>query len=226
MTGLSILVAAAHPDDEVLGCGGTIARHVERGDTVAIAFLADGASARAGAGVAEIEARRRGALAAARQLGAAAPVFFSFPDNRLDSVPLLDIAQAIEGVVAATRPSIVYTHHGGDLNVDHRRVHQAVLTACRPQPGHPVDAIYAFEVPSATEWGGSGFGPAFAPTRFVDIAPWLGRKTAALDVYAGELRDWPHPRSRDGVESLARWRGATAGMSAAEAFMILRHLDR
>jgi LmbE family N-acetylglucosaminyl deacetylase len=226
MNGERVLVVAAHPDDEVLGCGGTIARHAASGDVVTTVFLADGETARSGAGTAEIASRRQAALAAARCLGAATPVFYSFPDNRLDAVPLIDIVQAIEAVIRETRPRTVYTHHAGDLNIDHRRVHQAALTACRPQSGHPVERIYAFEVPSATEWGGEGFGPAFQPTRFVDIAGMLARKSAALCAYRNELRPEPHPRSLAGIEALAHWRGATAGMAAAEAFTVLRLLER
>jgi LmbE family N-acetylglucosaminyl deacetylase len=221
-----VLVIAAHPDDEVLGCGGTLARHVEQGDAVVSVFLADGASARPGSGEAEIAARRRAALIAARRLGTAPPIFFSFPDNRLDSVPLLELVQAIEGVIADVAPRIVYTHHAGDINIDHRRTHQAALTACRPLPGQSVEQIYSFEVPSATEWGSGAFGPVFTPQRFVDIARWVDRKDAALDAYADELRPPPHPRSRPAIDALQRWRGAMAGMELAEAFAVLRQLDR
>jgi LmbE family N-acetylglucosaminyl deacetylase len=226
MSGDSVLVIAAHPDDEVLGCGGTLARHASRGDRVVTLFLADGASSRAGSGEREIGARREAASLAARRLGSAPPIFVAFPDNRMDSVPLLDIVQAIEGVLRETEPRIVYTHHGGDLNIDHRRVFEAALTACRPLPGHSVERLYAFEVPSASEWGGAALGAPFEPTRFVDIARWLDAKSAALDAYAGELRPPPHPRSPAAIESRQHWRGATAGMAAAEAFVVLRELDR
>ncbi|MBV9862952.1 MAG: PIG-L family deacetylase [Alphaproteobacteria bacterium] len=221
----SVLVVAAHPDDEVLGCGGTLARHADQGDRVTAMFLADGATARPGGG-AEIAARREAAGVAARRLGTEPPIFFSFPDNALDTVALLDLVRAVEGVIAGTTPRIVYTHHAGDLNIDHRRVHQAVLTACRPQAGHPVERIYAFEVPSATEWASAELGPVFVPTRFVDIARWRDRKAAALEAYRGELRDPPHPRSAQAIDSLQLWRGATVGMPAAEAFAVLRQLER
>jgi len=226
MSAATVLVVAAHPDDEVLGCGGTIARHAAAGDVILTMFLTDGEGARPDAGMAQIGARRDAAREAACSLGSLPPLFFTLPDNRLDSVPLLDIVRPIEDVLRETAPRVVYTHHAGDLNIDHRRVHQAVMTACRPQIGHPVERIYAFEVPSSTEWSGPGFGPAFEPTRFVDIALWLDRKADALAAYAAELRPPPHPRSRDGIDNLARWRGATAGMAAAEAFMVLRQLDR
>ena len=146
------------------------------------------------------------------------------PDNRLDSIPLLDITRRVEALIEQHRPATVFTHHADDLNIDHRRVHQAVMTACRPQRGHPVRTLLCFEVPSSTEWQPSGSGAPFAPNWFVDISDTLARKLAALDAYAAELRDWPHPRSRQGVEHLARWRGATVGCEAAEAFMLARCL--
>jgi LmbE family N-acetylglucosaminyl deacetylase len=122
------------------------------------------------------------------------------------------------------RPQTVFTHHAGDLNVDHRRLHEAVAVACRPQPGQSVKTLLCFEVASSTEWQVPGGAPAFMPNWFVDISRTLERKMRALEGYATELRDWPHPRSTRGVEHLARWRGATVGADAAEAFVLARHL--
>lgn len=224
-----VLVIAAHPDDEALGCGGVIARHADAGDRVHVVFLADGVTGRQDApdldALADALRRREdGAAAAARILGAEPPVFHRLPDNRLDGVPLIDLAKLVEREVARVEPDIVYTHHGGDLNIDHRLTHQAVLTACRPLPGSPVRAIYAFEVPSSTEWGGAMTGGGFAPTRFVDIAGQLQRKLEALACYGDEMRPFPHPRSREAVEALVRLRGAASGLDAAEAFMVVREI--
>lgn len=224
----SVLIIAAHPDDEVLGCGGTIAKLAQQGAQVHIAFLADGVGARgsdATSEATELSARRVAAQTACHLLSAQSVHFDDLPDNRLDSIPLLDIAQRVEALIAQHRPTIVFTHHAGDLNIDHRRVHQAVITACRPQRRHPVRILLCFEVPSSTEWQPPGSGVAFEPNWFVDISLTLERKLAALDAYAAELRDWPHPRSRQGVEHLARWRGATIGCEAAESFILARHLS-
>lgn len=225
------LVIAAHPDDEVLGCGGTIAKLSEQGAKVHLAFLADGVGARGAQGGAlsaqeqiELEQRRVAAQQAADILGAASIRFDDLPDNRLDSVPLLEITQRAEALIARHRPSTVFTHHAGDLNIDHRRVHQAVITACRPQRGHTVRTLLTFEVASSTEWQPPGSGTTFAPNWFFDISATLEQKLAALAAYAQELREWPHPRSRQGVEHVARWRGATVGCEAAEAFVLARQL--
>ncbi len=142
----------------------------------------------------------------------------------MDSIPLLDIIRSIEGSIARIKPDTVLTHHAGDLNIDHRRVHEAVATACRPQLGHPVRTLLSFEVPSSTEWQLGASAPTFVPNWFEDITSTLERKLAALDAYEAELRAWPHPRSRQAVEHLARWRGATIGAQAAEAFMLGRQL--
>ncbi|WP_295407572.1 PIG-L deacetylase family protein [uncultured Thiocystis sp.] len=222
-----ILILAAHSDDEALGCGGTIARFSGEGAEVHIAFLADGIGARAPDVVPDpmaLQERRAAAEAAAYILGAASVSFDDLPDNRLDCIPLLEITQRIEALIARYRPATVFTHHAGDLNIDHRRVHQAVVTACRPQRGHPVRTLLCFEVPSSTEWQPPGSGTAFLPNWFIDIGSTLDKKLAALDAYAAELRDWPHPRSRQGVEHLARWRGACVGYEAAEAFILARCL--
>lgn len=223
----SILVVAAHPDDEALGCGGTIAKLADEGATIHVAFLADGVFSRAGdagAQQAELTARRAAAQKACDILGVKSVFFSDFPDNRMDTIALLDIIKPIEALVAKYQPDSVFTHHFGDLNVDHRRIHEAVATACRPQRGHPAKKILCFEVPSSTEWQLPGSAPTFAPNWFVDISNTLDRKLAALDAYATELHAWPHPRSRQGVEHLARWRGATVGVDAAEAFMLGRKL--
>jgi N-acetylglucosamine malate deacetylase 1 len=222
------LVIAAHPDDEILGCGGSIARLSDAGGQVHVAFLADGVGARRemdhGVVRDSLHQRRSAAAEAARIIGAATLHFDDFPDNRLDSVSLLDVVRCCEGLIEQYQPRLVLTHHAGDLNLDHRRVHQAVCTACRPQRNRPVRTLLAFEVASSTEWQTPGAGTAFLPNVFVDIGPSIERKLAALDAYTAELREWPHPRSRAGVEHLARWRGATVGCDAAEAFMLVRHL--
>lgn len=223
----SIVILAAHPDDEALGCGGTIAKLADEGATIHVAFLADGVFSRAGdedAQRAELAARRAAAQKACDILGVKSVSFGDFPDNRLDTVALLDIIKALEELIVAHQPEVVFTHHAGDVNIDHCRMHEAVVTACRPQRGHPVKTLLCFEVPSSTEWQLPGSAPVFAPNWFVDISDTFDRKLAALDVYAAELRGWPHPRSRQGVEHLARWRGATVGVDAAEAFMLGRQL--
>jgi LmbE family N-acetylglucosaminyl deacetylase len=225
----TILAVAAHPDDEVLGPGGTLARHAAEGDAVHILLLSEGAtgrdqsrdtSARAG----ELEALRAAARSVATVLGAAPPRFAGLPDNRMDSLDLLDVIKAVEGVVDELAPEIVYTHHGGDLNVDHRLTHQAVVTACRPIPGASVRAIYGFETLSSTEWASPDSTTPFQPQRFVDISPHLETKLRALEAYEVEMRPFPHPRSVEGVTALARLRGATVGVAAAEAFRVVREL--
>jgi len=223
----SLLVVAAHPDDEVLGCGGTIAKLVDEGATIHVAFLADGVFSRAGdpnAQQDELQFRRAVAQKACGILGVTSMSLGDFPDNRMDTVALLDITKAVEELISKHQPDAVFTHHAGDLNIDHRRIHEAVVTACRPQHGHPVKTLLCFEVPSSTEWQLPGSAPVFTPNWFVDISDTLARKLAALDAYAAELREWPHPRSRRGVEYLARWRGATVSADAAEAFMLGRKL--
>lgn len=223
----SILILAAHPDDEVLGCGGSIAKLADQGATVHVAFLADGVFSRTGdigAQQVELSARRAAAQKACDILGVRSVFFGEFPDNRMDTIALIDIIKPIEALVAKYQPDTVFTHHAGDVNIDHQRIHEAVATACRPQLGHPVKTLLCFEVPSSTEWQLPGSAPVFAPNWFVDISDTLERKLAALDAYAAELRAWPHPRSRQAVEHLAHWRGATVGVDAAEAFTLGRQL--
>ena len=225
----SVLVAAAHPDDEILGCGGVLASHAAGGDTVHVLIVAEGATSRDSrrdteGREPELTSLRAAASRAASAIGAEQPRLLGLPDNRLDALPLLDVIKPIENIVETVAPEIVYTHHAGDLNVDHRIVHQAVVTACRPLPGSPVKAIYAFETVSSTEWQLGG--DAFRPQRWVDIEPFLQSKRRALEAYAAEMRPFPHARSFEAVEALARVRGAAAGLKAAECFMVVRELVR
>lgn len=221
---MNVLVIAAHPDDDVLGCGGAVARHAAAGDTVETVIVAEGATSRAGAGEATPETLRAAAAKAAGILGSAPPRFLGLRDNRLDSVDLLDIVQALEAVIAEVEPTLVYTHHGGDLNIDHRIVFEAALTACRPVPGATVKRFYYFETLSSTEWAAPSIGPSFRPQRYVGIAETLPAKLAALECYQVEMRDFPHARSIEAIEALARSRGAQAGLAAAEAFEVIREL--
>ncbi|MBW7862681.1 MAG: PIG-L family deacetylase [Rhodocyclaceae bacterium] len=222
----TVLVVAAHPDDEVLGCGGTLARHAAAGDAVHVLFLADGVAARTAGGSVDpgaLTARLDAAREAAAILGLAGVDALGLPDNRLDTVPLLDLVQAVERVLARLDPQIVYTHHHGDLNIDHRLAHQAVLTACRPLPGCSVHTLRCFEVPSSTEWQAPGAAP-FEPNLFIDVTATLDRKRRALQAYGAELRTFPHPRSIEAIEALGRWRGASAGLAHAEAFVVARQI--
>jgi N-acetylglucosamine malate deacetylase 1 len=220
---MRVLAVVAHPDDEVLGAGGTLARHSAGGDDVHIVCLTDGVGAR---GQDKTASDRRAAAArrAAEILGANPPRLHKFPDNGLDAVPLLDVTKAIEAVVAEFQPDIVYTHHAGDLNMDHVICHRAVLIACRPLSAPGVRRILAFEVPSSTEWNTPGVH-TFAPTRFVDISDTLAVKHQALKAYDEEMRPFPHPRSSAAIDALVKWRGAMAGLAAAEAFVVVREIE-
>jgi LmbE family N-acetylglucosaminyl deacetylase len=226
-----VLVVAAHPDDEVLGCGGTLAHLAAEGVELHVALLADGVGSRygteqrpdAGAMPQEREQRRDAARRAADILGICSVTFDDFPDNRMDTVPLLAIAQSIEAIIERLKPDTIFTHHAGDVNVDHRRIHEAITSACRPQPGHCVRNILCFEVPSSTEWQFPHSNTIFLPNLYVGLSEaHCGKKRRALECYAGEMRLWPHARSVEGVETATRKRGVESGMDAAEAFMIVR----
>ena len=224
-----ILVVAAHPDDEVLGCGGTIARHADAGDQVQVLIVAEGATSRLQKrdrlqADEELSTLVQAAQRSGSILGAAGVELLDFPDNRLDSLDRLDLIKRIEQQIDRHQPQVVYVHHAGDVNVDHRRLHEAVVTACRPTPGHPVKRLLSFEVASSTEWQPPGSASAFQPNWFVDITAEWQRKREALEAYISEMRPWPHARSLKAVEYLARWRGAQVGVDAAEAFCLLRQL--
>jgi len=225
---MKILVVAAHPDDEVLGCGGTLARLSQEGHTVHTLFLADGESSRTtGKKTASsklMHERKKAADRAKQILGCSSIEFCNLMDNRLDGIDLLDIVKIVEKYIHRYSPELVFTHHAGDLNIDHRIAHEAVITACRPQPGNSVKELLFFEIPSSTEWCPPNSHKIFTPTVFVDISSTISDKLKALQAYENEMRHFPHPRSIEAVEALTRWRGATIGVPAAEAYILGRKI--
>ncbi len=224
----SVLVVAAHPDDEILGCGATMTRLAREGHEVRIAIIAEGMSSRYAhreeADQQQLRHLHTRAQQAADMVGAKELVLCKLPDNRLDTVPLLDVVRTVEELVARFRPETIYTHHPGDLNVDHGVVHRAVLTATRPVSGQCVREVYAFEVPSSTEWAFQHIEPSFRPNVFVDVADSLETKIAALGCYDTETRKFPHPRSAEALRAIAtRW-GSVVGLRAVEAFELVRSI--
>ncbi|XQW85882.1 PIG-L deacetylase family protein [Thalassotalea piscium] len=222
----AILVVAAHSDDEALGCGGTIAKHTKRGDDVTVVFMTNGVASRLNNLECSTNAvnRKSAAQLALEALGITNFHQFDFPDNKMDTVALLDVTQAVESVISICKPDTIYTHFGHDLNIDHCVTNKAVLTACRPQLWSSVRKILSFEVLSSTEWNSPSIN-AFRPNYIVDISDFWDEKLAALQCYQEEMRDFPHSRSYQCVEALATLRGATHGFSKAEAFFVERILD-
>jgi LmbE family N-acetylglucosaminyl deacetylase len=224
---MTIMAIVAHPDDEVLTCGATLARFAADGE-VHIRILGEGITSRyatrevaATTDVAQLwdDAREVGRL-----LGAKSVELAGLPDNRFDSLALLDVIKQVEAWLAELTPDTVYTHHPGDLNIDHVITARAVLTATRPVAGCPVRDVYAGEVPSASEWAFQSFAPAFRPSVFVDVSATIDTKLEAMRRYEGEARTFPHPRSPEALRAIAKRWGSVAGVPYAEAFELVRSL--
>jgi|TARA_B110001454_G_scaffold217647_1_gene243483 LmbE family N-acetylglucosaminyl deacetylase len=235
---MRVLIFVAHPDDEVLGMGGTILKYSQNGDFVKVVYLATGITSRRSTNFEnnasykqnkdeikiiqkEIKDLRNDAKKSCNILKVKNLEFYDFPDNEMDSVPLLKIVKVIEKEIKMTKPDIVYTHHSHDLNIDHRTVFNAVLTATRPV-GTNVKEIISFEIPSSTEWN---YPLQFNPNYFVNIELQLSAKIKAMKAYENEIRDFPHPRSAKNLENVAsRW-GSVSGTISAEAFEIIRKIE-
>jgi LmbE family N-acetylglucosaminyl deacetylase len=222
---MQVLCLVAHPDDEVLGMAGVLAKHAADGDDVHVCLLSDGVTSRHEELTSEVKAkleqRKENAREACEILGASVS-FHDFPDNQFDTVALLDIVQTVESEIADHQPEVVYTHHYGDLNVDHELTARAVVTATRPLRDSSIDRVLAGEVLSSTEWSVPEPSNAFQPTTFVDISDHLQQKLDALACYEEELRDHPHPRTVENVRRNARLWGGKSGVEAAEPFELLR----
>ncbi len=220
-----ILIVAAHPDDEVLGCGGTIARLALEGNKIYISILGEGITSRCDsrekADQSLIRTLRGCSQDAAALLGAKDLFSHNLPDNRFDTLPLLEIAKMLEQIIEKVSPEVIYTHHAGDLNMDHSLVSRATLIAARPIAGSSIRTVYTYEVPSSTDWAFQCFEPIFRPNVFVDISETLDLKIEALGCYETEVRSFPHPRSPEAIRAIAaRW-GSTVGCMAAEAFELI-----
>ena len=227
---MNVLVVAAHPDDEVLGCGGTMARLTAEGHHVVVGILGEGMTSRFDhrddADPESLVALHARAQEANAVLGVERVLFGGLPDNRFDSVALLEVVKIIERWIVDVAPTRVYTQHGGDLNIDHRITYRATMTATRPTgSGCSVRELLAYEVASSTEWAFQKFEPVFRPNVFVDMAATFERKAKAMQAYESEIRAFPHPRSIENLRASAtRW-GAAAGMAMAEAFDLVRRLE-
>ena len=225
----TVLIVAAHPDDEVLGCGGTILAHRKAGHTVKLLFLSEGVSSR---GISyeysdwaqEIHAREKMATESAKILDAEIAGFERMENLRMHDRPLLDIVKTVMKYVKEIAPDIVYTHHPGDLNTDHGVTFEAVFSACRPRDDLSVKCIRTFEVPSSTNWASNLQQPIFRPDTFVDISAFLDQKAKALSAYQDEIRKYPHPRSETYLNALAITRGSQVGLRFAEGFVTVRNV--
>lgn len=224
---MRVLAVVAHPDDEVLGCGGTLIRHTQQKDAVDVLILGDVCSSRES--TEDIPERKRKRMnnqveRAAKLMGIRKTWRMNLVDNRFDRDELLDIVKLVERVAATVKPDIVYTHWAGDLNIDHRLTAEAVMTAFRPEPGRKHVSLYSFFIPSSTEWGNGRSAQAFTPNYFVDISDKLQLKAKALRAYRSELRDYPHTRSLRGIREWAAVWGISVGVRAAEPFILLRQV--
>jgi LmbE family N-acetylglucosaminyl deacetylase len=219
---MNVLVVAAHPDDELLGCGGTAARLAREGHSVYVAILGEGITSRHaqrdGADPENLKSLHGCSQRVADLLGVKELSLHGLPDNRFDSLDLLDVIKVVEELIERWRPTAIYTHHGGDLNVDHQVVSRAVLTAVRPMEGRPVRELYMFEIPSSTEWAFQQLAPVFKPNVFVNIESTLSLKLEGMRHYESEVRKFPHPRSPEALTAIAQRWGSVAGYKAAEAF--------
>ena len=235
---MKILVIAAHPDDEVLGMGGSIKKMTKDGHDVKIAIMATGIRSRRSTNYQNLSTYKenlndeekikkqliqlkKNAIRASKILGVKKLEMFNFPDNEMDKISNLEITKSIEGLIIKHKPEIVFTHSKNDLNVDHRILYNATITAARPLPKSTVKKILTFEVPSSSEWN---YPEQFLANTFINITKELSSKIKAMEAYKNEIRKFPHPRSSKGLEIIAKRWGTVSGFSAAEAFHLVREL--
>ena len=235
---MKILVIVAHPDDEVLGMGGTIKKLTKNKHNVKVVIMATGIISRRSSGYKnkpdydlnentqklmnkEILELKKDAIKANNLLGVKDIEFLNFPDNEMDLVSQLEVTKTVERIISKFNPNIVYTHSKQDINIDHRIIYESVITATRPMKNSKIEQVLSFEVPSSTEWY---FPSKFSPNMFVDINKELPTKIKALSAYKTEINNFPHPRSVEGIEIIAKHWGTVSAFNAAEAFYIVRQL--
>ncbi|GAB5552441.1 MAG: PIG-L family deacetylase [Saprospiraceae bacterium] len=227
-----ILIVVAHPDDELLGLGGTMNRLIQDYHVVArVVILGEGITSRSDKRDRKnwekaLKVHKLNIKMAQEAIGYQEVVDYNFPDNRFDQVDLLDLIKKIEKEKNDFRPEIIFTHHGGDLNIDHQRTFEAVMTACRPMNGEIVQTIITFETPSGTEWRASSDPKHFIPNLFIEInAKNLAAKIKGMEAYEFEKRTYPHPRSPEALKIQAQRWGISVGKDFAEAFTIIRSIN-
>jgi len=221
---VKVLVISAHPDDEVIGAGGTIARHVDHGDEVYWCVVTQGYDppwseeylARARQQVYDVK----------RVLGIEGVFFCGFPTVKLNTVPYIEVSAALENIVSQVQPEIVYTTPRDDINKDHRIVYECTLVATRPLPGSSIRRLLSYELGPSSRQGLVSGGCSFVPNVFVDISEYIDKKLEAMSYYKTELREYPHPRSLEGLRLIAEERGLSVGLKAAEAFNLVREVVR
>jgi len=219
-----ILVIGAHPDDETFGMGGTILKHTSNGNIVHVLIITDGSSSQYENYEKMIEEKKIEATNTMNILGVERIEIHSMPDKKLDTVPHVKINRIIERKIEDFKPEIVYTHHWGDVNEDHRQVFQSTMVAVRPTPSQTIEKVYAYETSSSSEWHAPTIGDAFIPNCFVDISENLELKKNAIECYRSELREYPHPRSTRAVAIYDERNGIVIGRKAAERFVLLREI--
>ena len=213
----NILVIAAHPDDEILGCGGTIVKHVTQGDKVITCIVCEGESHRN-------ISQNNGDFTekAAKILGVSKTILLGFPDQKLDTIPIVNLITKLEEIINVYKPNIIYSHSMCDINMDHKILFEAMLVAARPMAKH-IKTIYAFDTSSSTEWG---YPRSFIPDTWVDISEYLDTKLKAMECYKTEINKYPHPRSIKALRNKALTAGNQCFMDKAETFMTIRRCIR
>ena len=220
----NVLVIVAHPDDETIGMGATIKRHSMMGDNIFVVSMTNGVGSRSKSSDKEVKGREIQAENASKVLGFKWIERYDFKDNSLDSYPLIKIIKSIEKVKSKIKPSLVYTHSGSDLNIDHRVISNSVFTAFRPQPNEICKEIRLFEISSATDFSHESIASIFNPNLFINIQKTWKYKALALEGYGKEIKNYPHTRSLEGLQNLAKVRGNQVGIFMAEAFQVARKI--
>ncbi len=220
---MRILVIAAHPDDEVYGMGGTIAKLAKENEVYTL-IVTEGCTSQYNGDSHIIQVKKDEALACNHLLGVRKVVFGELPDMKLDTIPHVEINLIIEKTIKKLKPEIVYTHHKGDVNKDHRLIYESTLVATRPVPGQTVKKLMSYQVPSSTEWAGIAVDESFIPSIYEDISIYANLKYEAIELYRTEIREFPHPRSIKRVKHWDENNGLNVGLLAAEAFCLIREI--
>jgi len=221
---MKVLVVAAHPDDEMLGLGGTLAMHSADGDEVHVLMVTEGSSTQYKNNPEMIAQKKNEMNQVKDVLGFKEIHYCDLPDMKLDTLAHIDLNKPISKAIQNIKPEIVYTHFYGDVNKDHRMIFESVMVAVRPLGKDSVKKVICYNTPSSTEWNLQRSHTAFMPNLYVDITGYLDKKVEALEQYKSEVREYPHPRSVKSIKVHAQYWGTHIGVEAAEAFMIVREI--